>query len=44
MIDAIRRFLDRWGPKLIVGLMVALGTVLIIDGIGWFLGHPLIPV
>jgi cytochrome c biogenesis protein CcdA len=44
LIDAIRRFLDRWGPKLIVGLMVALGTVLIIDGIGWFLGHPLIPV
>jgi len=44
LIDAIRRFLDRWGPKLIVGLMVALGTVLIIDGVGWFLGHPLIPV
>jgi hypothetical protein len=44
LIDAIRHLLDRWGSKLIVGLMVALGTVLIIDGIGWFLGHPLIPV
>lgn len=44
MIDAIRRFLDRWGPKLIVGLMLVLGVVLVVDGIGWFLGHPLIPI
>jgi len=44
LIDAMRRFLERWGAKLIVGLMVALGSILVIDGIGWFFGHPLIPV
>jgi hypothetical protein len=44
LIDAVRCFLDRWGPKLIVGLMVALGSLLVIDGIGWFFSHPLIPV
>jgi hypothetical protein len=43
-IDAIRSFLERWGLKLIVGLIAALGSVLVIDGIGWFYGHPLIPV
>ncbi len=43
-IDAIRRFLDRWGPRLIVVLLLAFGIVLVADGIGWFLGHPLIPI
>ena len=35
---------SRWGRNLIVALLVVLGTVFVADGIGWFLGHPLLPV
>ena len=31
------------GVALIIALVIA-GAVLIIDGVGWFLGHPLLPV
>ncbi len=43
-LDSVRRFFDRWGQRVIVSLLLALGLVLTIDGVGWFLGHPLIPV
>ena len=43
-LDSVRGFFDRWGQRVIVGLMLALGVVLIVDGVGWFLGAPLIPV
>ncbi len=35
---------DRWGRHLIVGVLMFVGAVLAADGIGWFLGHPLLPV
>ena len=44
ILDAVKRFFDIWGQRLIVALLVVLGVVLLADGIGWFLGHPLIPV
>ncbi len=44
ILDAIKRFFDGWGQRLIVALLLILGVVLVVDGIGWFLGHPLIPV
>ena len=44
ILQSIRVFFDRWGLRLIVGLMLLLGALLITDGIGWFLGTPLIPV
>ncbi len=31
-------------PKLTAAVVVVLGLVLVADGIGWFLGHPLLPV
>jgi cytochrome c biogenesis protein CcdA len=31
-------------PKLTAVVVVVLGLVLVADGIGWFLGHPLLPV
>ncbi len=43
-LDAIKQFFDGWGQRLIVALLLILGVVLLVDGIGWFLGHPLIPV
>ncbi len=44
LLQGIRGLLDRWGQRLIVSLMLALGALLIMDGVGWFLGTPLIPV
>ena len=43
-LDAVKKFFDTWGQRLIVALLLILGVVLVLDGIGWFLGHPLIPV
>ncbi len=44
ILGAIRRAIDRWVPRVIVGLLIVCGGVLVADGIGWFLGYPLIPV
>lgn len=44
LLHSIRSFFDRWGQRLIVSLMLLLGALLIVDGVGWFLGTPLIPV
>jgi len=44
LLETIRGFLDRWGSRLIVWLLVILGVVLVLDGLGWFVGYPLIPV
>ncbi len=44
LLDGIRGFFDRWGQRLIVSLMLVFGALLIVDGVGWFLGRPLIPV
>jgi hypothetical protein len=43
-LNAIKRFFERWGQRLIVALLLVLGVVLVADGIGWSPGHPLIPV
>ncbi len=43
-IEGVRRFFDRWGQRVVVSLLLLLGALLAIDGIGWFLGHPLFPV
>lgn len=43
-LDRVRSFLSRWGRRVVVALMLAVGFVLVADGIGWFLGTPLIPV
>ena len=44
ILEAVKRFFESWGQRLIVVLLLMLGVVLAIDGIGWFLGYPLIPV
>lgn len=41
---AISRFFDVWGRRLIIALLILLGAILTIDGIGWLIGSPLIPV
>ncbi len=44
LLYSVRGFFDRWGLRVFVGLMLVLGALLIADGVGWFLGTPLIPV
>ena len=44
LLDRIKRFFDTWGQRVIVALLMVLGALLVADGIGWFLGTPLIPV
>lgn len=44
LFDGIQRFFDTWGRRVIVALLVVLGVILIVDGIGWLVGYPLIPV
>jgi threonine/homoserine/homoserine lactone efflux protein len=44
IFGAIDRVFDSWGRRIIIVLLVGLGALLLVDAIGWFLGHPLIPV
>ena len=44
LLGAVKRYFDKWGGRLIGAALLVLGAVLIIDGIGWFLDRPLIPV
>ena len=39
----ISNFMERVGGRVVMILIFLLGVVLMIDGIGWHLGHPLIP-
>jgi cytochrome c biogenesis protein CcdA len=38
------RLAEKWGRRLIVTLLIILGLVLVLDGVGWFVGRPLPPV
>lgn len=40
----VASFADRWGRRLILVVLVVVGTVLVADGVAWFLGRPLLPV
>ena len=42
ILQRVRRFVDRWGQKIIVSLLVGFGLLLAIDGVAWFLGFPMI--
>ena len=44
LFQTMTRFLTRWGRRLIVYILFGLGVVLLADGIGWFMGMPLIPI
>ena len=41
---AIQGFFDGWGKRLILVLLVLLGVILVVDGVAYFLGGPLIPI
>jgi cytochrome c biogenesis protein CcdA len=35
---------DRWGHRIVVTALALLGAVLVVDGVGWLRGYPLIPI
>jgi Na+-driven multidrug efflux pump len=44
MFGALSRAAETWGARVILMLLLALGTVMILDGVGWFMGRPLIRI
>jgi hypothetical protein len=40
---ALGAFVEKWSYRVIVALLIGLGLFLILDGVGWFLKHPIIP-
>ncbi len=44
LFNAVTRLFEIWGKRVLVALMIVLGSVMLADGVGWLLGHPVIPV
>ncbi len=44
VMQAIQGFFDTWGKRLIMVLLILLGVTLVVDGIAYFMGGPLIPI
>lgn len=44
IFEKIDAFVATWGRRLIMLLLLGLGALMVIDGVGWFLGYPLIPI
>jgi cytochrome c biogenesis protein CcdA len=42
--DAVSRLSEVWGRRLIAAVLLVLGGLLVVDGVGWFLGRPLLPL
>ena len=42
ILERVRHFVDRWGQKIVVSLLVGFGLLLAVDGVAWFLGFPMI--
>lgn len=40
----VNRLIEVWGRRVLVTLMILLGSVMLADGVGWLFGRPLIPV
>jgi cytochrome c biogenesis protein CcdA len=44
VMQAIQGFFDSWGRRLVMVLLILLGLILVVDGVAYFLGGPLIPI
>jgi len=43
LFSAMTRFFERWGKRAVIFGMFALGSVLVADAVGWFIGFPVLP-
>ena len=44
VLNRVKGFFDRWGRRVMIAAFLVIGIVLVADGVGWFLGHPLLPI
>ncbi|UCD24721.1 MAG: GAP family protein [Gemmatimonadota bacterium] len=44
VFETVNRLFEVWGKRVLVALMIVLGSVMLADGVGWMFGHPVIPV
>ena len=44
VFETVNRLFEVWGKRVLVSLMIVLGSVMLADGVGWLFGHPVIPV
>jgi threonine/homoserine/homoserine lactone efflux protein len=44
MLNRMNDIVTRAGRRVLIVALIIAGAVLVLDGIGWFLGHPLLPV
>lgn len=44
VMQAIQGFFDSWGKRLVMVLFILLGLILVVDGVAYFLGGPMIPI
>lgn len=44
ILRKVTRFTEVWGKRIIVAILFLVGIALLIDGIGWFMGYPILPV
>ncbi len=43
-LQKVAHFSEIWGRRIIVSIIFLVGLALLIDGIGWFMGYPVLPV
>ena len=41
---SVQQLSERWGRRLAIVILLGLGAFLVADGVGWFMGAPLIPI
>ena len=44
VFQRVAQFSELWGRRLIVSVLFLVGIALLVDGLGWFLGYPMLPV
>ena len=43
LLARVNGFIARWGHRVVVWGLVIGGALFVLDGIGWFMGHPVLP-
>ena len=41
VVGRIEDFIGRWGRRIVMILLLALGALMVLDGVGWFFDRPL---
>jgi len=44
LFNAVTHLFEVWGKRVLISLMIVLGSIMLADGVGWLFGHPVIPV